>query len=333
MSQLEPIRERAASRDRRLPRPPLIFGAMLAATLLFRCSDKSGGATASGSCPPGVCGGAGLGVGGQPQSGGSEAQLTIDWDGITLPVLSCADATVNGNCPLPRSRCTPAGKMVYLSNPTCDHGTCRWSRTEMSCPYGSCYGGGCEVPSTPGPIPPNFSGGAGNGGTPKGSGGTLGSAGAGGTINSSGAGGALGSGGAGGMTEPPTYLCADAGVTEDCPTPPTACADASTLATYDHPSCSFGTCSWLRHTVPCQDTCVAGHCAAGHANDDACFTGGACVLPPSQCLDGTKMLYFSNPRCADEGSGMRCVTEGRVVDCGARGCMNGGCLPRSTLAL
>jgi hypothetical protein len=208
----------------------------------------------------------------------------------------------------------------------------------MKCPW-ACYNGGCDVPSTPSPIP-NWSGGAGNGGggvagksgTTNGGGGTLGSSGGAGTFWTPGTGGALASGGAGGMTESPTYLCADAGVAQDCPVPPPVCADASTLATFDHASCAFGTCSWLRHTVPCQDTCQAGHCVAGHANDSACFTGGDCTFPPSQCLDATKMLYFSNARCLDEGSGMRCVTEARVLDCGGRGCINGGCTPRSTLA-
>ena len=265
------ITHRVAS-GRRMAGPPLVFGAMLAASLLFRCSDKSGGgATVAGGCPSGVCGGAG--AGGQPQGAGSGGVGILGSGGGTYPpALPCTDRTVNTDCPLPARN-----------------------------------GGGA----------------AGMGGTPNGVGGTL---------NLGGAGGTLSSGGAGGMTEP-SYLCADAGVARDCPVPPPVCADASTLATYDQPSCSYGTCSWLRHSVPCRDTGQAGHCPAGYADETACFTGGACVLPPSECLDGETMLYFSNPRCADVGSGMRCVTEGHAVDCGNRGFVNGGCLPRSTLAL
>jgi hypothetical protein len=66
-------------------------------------------------------------------------------------------------------------------------------------------------------------------------------------------------------------------------------------------------------------------CAAANAS--------ACLLAPSECLDDKTLLYFSNPRCADAGSGLRCETEAHTLGCGYRGCLNGGCGPRSTLAL
>jgi hypothetical protein len=219
---------RAANRSGRMSRPPLVFGAMLAASLLFRCSDKSGGA-GNGSCPGGACGGAG----GQPimASGGAPGVFTMTGG----------------------SAGAGAANPILIVGGTADNG--------------------------------------------------------------------------------PTYLCSDAGAGRECPLPPSGCADASTLTAYGHPSCTYGECSWTRSTIPCSGTCQDGHCMARRADENACVSGDAsvCVLPRSECLNDEMLLYFSNPRCIDAGSGLRCATEARVVDCGDRGCSDGGCMSLHTL--
>lgn len=304
-----------ASRNGRMSRPPLVFGVMLAASLLFRCSDKSGGAV-TGTCPGGPCGGAG----GQSNlvSGGAPSIFTMTGGSAgagLVPVLSCTGVV---DCPLPPSVCANSASLAYFTDPICDHGTCRWATQMFLCSGYNCRNGACGPPGTIGTI--FNTGGTGGGGT----------AGAGGVPNGQGGVFHLDAG-----AEPPTYLCSDAGAGSECPLPPSRCADASTLTAYGKPNCTYGSCSWTRYTIPCSGTCQSGHCMADRADENACMSrdASACALPPSECLDHENLLYFSNPRCVDSGSGLRCATEARVLDCGGRGCMDGGCAPRFTLPL
>jgi hypothetical protein len=105
--------------------PLLSLGALLAASLLIRCSphNESGNVSVSG---PGAVGGA---------SGTAATE--------------CSPATVDRDCPLPPSTCSDAFTLEFFSSPACVAGTCQWQGATMACPGEACANGACGGLSVP----------------------------------------------------------------------------------------------------------------------------------------------------------------------------------------
>lgn len=140
----------------------------------------------------------------------------------------------------------------------------------------------------------------------------------------------VGTGGQSAVTPPPSE-CTPATADHDCPLPTSACEGTSALAYYTSPACVYGRCQWTRLTTPCDRGCTDGGCApaftavaAGNVDSGVeCSSSDAstCALPASICMDATRLLYFSNPRCVAG----QCQFEAHARDCSPDDCQNGGC--------
>ena len=116
--------------------PLVVLGALLAGTLLTRCSASkdpgtdAGGASDAGSGSAGAAGSS-AGGGGGGTSGGAGASG------------ECTPATVPVDCPLPPSICDDASTLRYYTDASCVAGQCQWTRATLSCGGGSCVNGAC----------------------------------------------------------------------------------------------------------------------------------------------------------------------------------------------
>ena len=131
--------------------PLVVLGALLAGTLLTRCSASK---------DPSADGGAGSGGAGGA-SGGADASG------------ECTPATVPVDCPLPPSICDDIRTLRYYTDASCVAGRCQWTRATVTCTGGSCMNGAClgsGTTTTGGPPPPG-TGTAGAGGGRGGTGG------------------------------------------------------------------------------------------------------------------------------------------------------------------
>jgi len=100
--------------------PLVVLGALLAGTLLTRCSaSKDPGTDAGGASD------AGTGSAGAAGSG------------------ACTPATVPVDCPLPPSVCDDTRTLRYYTDASCVAGQCQWTRATLSCGGGSCVNGAC----------------------------------------------------------------------------------------------------------------------------------------------------------------------------------------------
>ena len=109
--------------------PLVVLGALLAGTLLTRCSASNdpgtGGAGSGGAAGSSAGGGAGGASGGAGASG------------------QCTPATVPVDCPLPPSVCDDTRTLRYYTDASCVAGQCQWTRATLSCGGGSCVNGAC----------------------------------------------------------------------------------------------------------------------------------------------------------------------------------------------
>ena len=237
------------------PTPLLVFGAMLCASLAFRCSGKSdsndgdvnggssgqGGSSAQGGSPAqgGSSAAAGWGTGGDIPQGGSAG----------APTGPCTEANVTNDCPLPPSVCQDPSSMAYYSDVQCVSGQCAYTLQVYRCP-GSCSSGACTASTTTASGPPPDSrcvgtaGSSGSGGQSSGTSPVPGGAG--------GAGSRIIIGGAGAM-----------GGTNGCDLPPSVCNDERTLVYYTEPRCENLQCVYTTNTLDCMGSCSNGACQGG----------------------------------------------------------------------
>jgi hypothetical protein len=261
----------ASARGR--PTPLFVFGAMLSASLAFRCagkSDSNGGTSAGGSSPLSGSGGtAGSGTGGVIDTGGG---------GGSSGSTSCSTDT---DCPLPPSVCQDGSSIGYYTDPHCTAGQCAYTLQVYRCPS-SCASGACTASTTttvigPPPPDPRCVGGAGSSGTggqssgaspiPGGAGGAMGAriiiGGAAGFGPTGGFSGVSATGGAGGIATGGDGGAGAMGGAGGCELPPSICTDATTLVYYTEPRCENLQCVFTTNMLTCAGACSNGACQGG----------------------------------------------------------------------
>lgn len=107
-------------------------------------------------------------------------------------------------------------------------------------------------------------------------------------------------------------------VESSCPIPDPLCVDAETLAVFTSPACVDGDCRWAARIRTCTGNCADGGCAVA---DASAADAGDCDLPPSACIDPTRLLYFNDARRVD---GL-CRADARIEPCSAGNCAEGAC--------
>jgi hypothetical protein len=216
-------RSQAGGRALRANAPLLVLGALLAGTLLTRCSSSKDpapgtpGSAGAGGAAAGTPGSAGAGGAGGAAGGSTE----------------CTPTTVATDCPLPPSTCEDAATLGYYTDASCVAGRCQWTRLIFSC-SGACRSGACigsGTTTTGGPPAPGTGGTGGGGG---------------------------GGGGDGGTPLATCTAGGDAGGT--CALPRSLCADARTLLTFANPRCVQSVCQTDVTAIDCVSGCTDGGC-------------------------------------------------------------------------
>jgi hypothetical protein len=269
-------RRRSFAGVRGRPTPLFVFGAMLSASLAFRCAGKSesdGGSTNGGSSARsgnGSGGAAGSGTGGVINTGGSTGGTTVS-----------TPCNADGDCPLPPSVCQDGSSIGYYTDPHCTAGQCTYTLQVYRCPS-SCASGACTASTTTtsiGPPPPDprcvatdgssSTGGQSSGASPipGGAGGATGAriiiGGASGFGPTGGFSGAITTGGAGGIATGGDGGVGAMGGSSGCDLPASVCGDATTLVYYTEPRCENLQCVFTTNTLACAGGCSNGACQGG----------------------------------------------------------------------
>lgn len=218
--------ERRRLKDR-VQTPPLVFSALLGASLLIRCggSVAAGGGTGSSSREGGISGspansgGASLGGAngaGGDNTGGGGGGLVVRMGPLPIDLASCETAD---GCPVPPAQCESGRTAVYYTDPACPSGSCQWTRHERVCAT-DCTNGTC--------APVNGADAA--------------------SVN-----------GADGAPAAERALCsnAEAGA---CPLPQSVCLDMWDLLYFANPRCVAGECQSEAHIEQCNNSCRNGGC-------------------------------------------------------------------------
>jgi len=140
----------------------------------------------------------------------------------------------------------------------------------------------------------------------------------------------------------------------ECQLPESTCGAPNELDYFTEPKCINGQCQFTMATMECN--CYNGGCQfngtvgvidvdafggppgpqadasddhptvappdAGQCSADA----SVCVTPPSVCVDGRWLAYFTNATCSQS----QCQWDVDYRDCGGLGCSNGGCVMNVT---
>jgi len=136
--------------------PLVVLGALLAGTLLTRCSASNdpgtGGAGSGGAAGSSAGGGTGAGGAGDASDAGSGSAGAAGssaggggggTSGGAGASGECTPATVPVDCPLPPSVCDDTRTLRYYTDASCVAGQCQWTRATLSCGGGSCVNGAC----------------------------------------------------------------------------------------------------------------------------------------------------------------------------------------------
>lgn len=165
--------------------PPVVFAAVLSASLLVRCGGKvtansTHGVSESpeaGTVATGARGGSFLGVGGSASATGGRPSRPIGapmgMGGVMGPIfvpvpppppvkppppvmppsapVHCVPGAPAESCPIPPPFCEDGVTLSYFTDPACPMSTCEWTRRTIRCEF--CQDGGCRINSGPSPSP------------------------------------------------------------------------------------------------------------------------------------------------------------------------------------
>ena len=119
-----------------LPTPLLVFGALLSASLAFRCAAKSDPAEGNTN-------------GGSSTQGGGARWRGYGWRHLDGRFGGSQGRSCTGvfDCPLPPSVCQDGLHLIYYTTPACVGGQCTYTEEIFTCPS-FCASGACGASTT-----------------------------------------------------------------------------------------------------------------------------------------------------------------------------------------